>query len=643
MLTRSIGKVIRGKATPLQLSLACILGSMLGFLPGYKDGGVFLHAPGLLLSLLILLVVLNANLTLAALTGMIAKLAALALMPLSFRIGVELLEGPAQGLFKTAINAPVLAYFGFEYYATTGGLVLGLVFGILAAVLVTTLIKTYRRRMSKLEEGSERYQKYASKRWVRVLSWVLIGGGKGKKSYSDLLDKRIGNPVRPIGIIVALLLVGLVYIVQAFFRDDIVTAATKRGLEKANGATVDIGKAHLDLKNGQLLVTGLAMADASKLDTDLFRATTLEATVDTSDLLRKRITLSRVTSADSSTGAKRATPGHLIGTPVPPPPPPPGEKTIDDYIKDAQKWKERLQQARRWLDEINRKREQTTEPTQPGQKPETARERLARLAREQGWARVAATHLVDKAPSLLIRELAIDGLKTPPLPGQAKPDVLDVHATNLSTQPWLVAQAPQVTVKSRAGTLDFAAALGGVAGTRADSTLSIAYRGLPSDLIGEQLKFNGEQPLKGGTMDISARGTLTPANAINLPLEVTMHNTTISLPGAGSQQLAQLVMPIGVQGPLDNPRIIFDQNAFADALTKAGATALADKARGEAQRAVDKATDKAMKQLDDKLEKKLGDKLGDKAPAGLGDQLKGGLGNLIPGQKKDAPEPKKKP
>jgi hypothetical protein len=247
---------------------------------------------------------------------------------------------------------------------------------------------------------------------------------------------------------------------------------------------------------------------------------------------------------------------------------------------------------------------------------------------------------VEKSPSVLIRELAIDGLRTPALPGQSKPDVLDVHATNLSTQPWLVAEAPRVTVKSRDQTLDFAAALGGVAATKGSSTVSLAYRGLPADLVGQQLRFTGEQPIKGGTMDIQTRGTLTAAGLIDLPLEVTLHNTTMTLPGAPSQQLSELVLPIGVQGPIENPRIQFDQKLFADALAKAGATALADRARGEAQKAVDKATDKAIKQLDDKL----GDKLGDKVPGGIGDQLKGGIGNLLPGQKKDpAAEPKKKP
>ena len=38
MITRKIGKLIRGKATPTQLMLACVLGSMLGFVPGFAQG-----------------------------------------------------------------------------------------------------------------------------------------------------------------------------------------------------------------------------------------------------------------------------------------------------------------------------------------------------------------------------------------------------------------------------------------------------------------------------------------------------------------------------------------------------------------------------------------------------------------------------
>lgn len=627
MLTRSIGKVIRGKATPLQLALACILGSMLGFIPGYKDGAAFLHAPGLILSLVVFLIILNANLTLAVLMGVVSKLLGLALLPVAYNVGVFLLEGPTQPLFKAAINAPVLALFGFEYYATVGGLAMGLVFGIIAAVLIIGLVNGFRRKMSKLEEGSEAYQKYSSKGWVKILAWLFVGGGKGKKTYAELLERRVGNPIRPIGVVFAVLLAGLVTVVWMFFSQDIITAQFKSSAEAANGATVDVKAVNLDLKSSKLTVTELAMADSQNLDTDLFRAKSLVADVSGRDLLRKRMTLDKVTTVDASTGEKRAIKGRLVGSRPKPTPVPkqPNEKTIDDYIKEAQQWKDRLAQVRRWMDEINKKKEPRQagkpEPGGAGQPQETLRQRLARQAKEQGYARVAASHLVEGAPTLLVKQLAIDGLKTQPLPGKTAPDILDVRGENLSTQPWLVKESPSIKVTSRSNTLNFDAVLTGLAATAGESRVSLAYRGLPADLIGRQLKVEGAQPLKGGTMDVSAQGSLTADSRINLPLQVTIRDTTMTLPQAGSAPIKELTVPIGVSGALDDPKIDFDSKAFADALAKAGAQQLADKARGEAQKQMEKAVDK----LGGEAAKKLDDK--------LGGAVKDGLGGLLGGKK----------
>ena len=47
MLTRKIGSLIRGKASPMQIMLACVLGAMFGF------AGSFSGAPGLWLALVI--------------------------------------------------------------------------------------------------------------------------------------------------------------------------------------------------------------------------------------------------------------------------------------------------------------------------------------------------------------------------------------------------------------------------------------------------------------------------------------------------------------------------------------------------------------------------------------------------------------
>jgi uncharacterized protein (DUF2062 family) len=73
-LTRKIGKILRGNPTPFQLIMACVLGTLLGFVPGFSQ------APGLLIALTFALIVIHANLVLAALVGILVKLVALKIL-----------------------------------------------------------------------------------------------------------------------------------------------------------------------------------------------------------------------------------------------------------------------------------------------------------------------------------------------------------------------------------------------------------------------------------------------------------------------------------------------------------------------------------------------------------------------------------
>lgn len=623
MITRSIGKVLRGKATPLQLAMACILGSMLGFLPGYADGGVFLHAPGLLVTLFFAVLILNANLPLAALSAMIAKLVSLAVMPVTFEVGRFLLDGPTQPLFQTAINAPVLALFGFEYYATTGGLALGLVFGLIMAVFSIRLVRSFRARMSKLEAGSEAYKKYAKKWWVKVLTFVLIGGNKGKRTYAELNQKMIGNPIRPLGVVGVILIIGLGLIINALARDEIVTATLRRSLEMANGATVDVDNAKLDMRGGTLVITGLAMADPAALDTDIFRAGRLEADVSGRDMLRKRITLDRVVATDTYTGETRKIRGVLTRRPPPPPPAPePGQKGLDDYLEDAKRWKERLAQIKDWLDHVDK---QGDPDAGPGAKRETLRERLAREVREKGYTRVAATHLVEGAPTVLIREMLVEGLRSKPLAGRTEPEMLDVRAENISTQPWLVAESTRISVRARSENLLLDAVLNSLSGAGGESTIALAYRGMPAEHLSRQLKVKEPQALQGGTIDFSSSGTLARGGRIHLPLNVTIRDTTVSVPRLGSAPVAELVLPLGVGGYLNNPRILWDQAAFADALGKAGASELSGRVRAEAQKQIDKVTGELTAKVDEKVGELKGQAT-EKVTSLIGDRIPGGDG-----------------
>lgn len=589
MFIRKIGKTLRGKSTPYQLACACVLSSLIGFTPG------FAQAPGLVVALVLLLVVLNANLFIAAIVGSLAKLASMALAPVSFAIGRALLEGPTEGLFRAMVNAPVLAFFGFDYYLTPGAMVVGLLFGIGASVLVIGTIRSFRARMAKMEKDSERFRAFSSKRSVRFLTWLLFGKGHGKLTYEDLLQKKIGKPFRPLGVVFAALVVALLFVTRMFLTEPIVTAALQRGLERTNGATVDLTRADLNLSAGSLTIEGLAMADPEALESDLLRAARVEAQISGRDLLRKRLAIEQITLIDASSGEARRVRGVHVGPrPRPADPPDPGanEKTIDDYLKDAALWRERLAQAQRWLNELNRRRPTEKDPgVPPDQRAETWRERIEREVREKGYANVRAGHLVDGAPMLLVRRIVAEGASAKQLEGE----VVDLRIENASTQPWLVPEPPRISVRTRSERLLVEATLGhdpSVPDGR--GPFNVSLKGMSADAIGEQLaSIAGRPPIQGGTMDVDLRGRWAAKGVgyLDHDMTVSLRDTTLTT-GGGSHPVANFVLPIHLRGSIAAPLIGINPERLAKSLVDAGAGELAAKAQREAEKQVDKALDK---------------------------------------------------
>lgn len=610
LITRKIGGFLRGKSTPFQVVAACVLGALVGFVPGAAQ------APGLLAALVLLLIVVNANLFVATVTAALAKLASLALLGLGwqFEAGYLLLEGPTQPIFRWAVNTPVLAWFGFENYTVTGGLLLGLVFGLVAGFLLAGGLTRFRRKMAALDEKSEKYKKLRSAWWSRLLVFVFVGGGHGKKTYEQLAASRIGLPVRPLGVVFALLVVGLLYLGQALFRSEITTWAVQAGLERANGATVDIESADLDPKTGRLRLVGLAMADPNDLTRDIFRAREVTADVSNRDLLTKRFAFDSVVASEAASGALRKRPGLVVGrdrVPAPPPETTPEEKTLEDYVAQAKEWKERLRQLREWLEKTDAG---GAEPDRAPGAPrgETLRERLEREIRERGITNVTAGHLIAEAPRVLVRELRIEGLRAEQIrDAGGEPEVLDVRGENLSDAPRLVEGDAALRVTSRSGRIRAEVGLGsaGDPGRR----LAFALTGLSGDDVGNALAVAGTRPVRGGTVDVSLDAALSGAR-IEAPLHVTLHGSTLAVPNVGETTVAALSLPIGIRGPIDNPAIRFENEALARALVDAGKTEAANRLRAEA----DKHVERGMRELEGRL--------GEDAAGRLREGLRGILG-----------------
>lgn len=643
LLTRKIGSLLRGKATTPQILMASVLGGMLGFVPGFilpgDLGGGFLQSPGLILTFFVLVAVLNANLGVFGLVTLLAKLLSFVTLPISYRVGQFLLDGPTQGLFKALINGKVTAWFGLERYATTGGLLVGLGFGLAVGLLFVKAIAGFRTRMAALEEGSDTYKKYSSKRFVRFLTWVFFGSGHGKKvTYKELAEqKRLGSPVRIMGVVFLVLLCATLWATKEWFSAKYLTTTVRGGLETANGATVDLKKAEVDLAAGLVTLQGLAVTDPKALEKNIFSADKLEAAIDTGELLRKRIVIDRVISKDATSGLGRGTPGKTVPgkTPPPPPPPPPsGTKTIDDYLKDAKIWKERLEQAKDWLDTIS--------GGGKGSEPETTEQRKEREAKEVGelgYAKVIAKHLLEGAPALLVRKLAFEGMKLADLPE----DTIDVQASDLSTDPASAGASPKLTIKStKTDKLKFDLALGDAKGNVAP-LLDIAMRGLPIDYLAGQLaKVSGSPPLEGGTFDFaSSKASIRPGKdgwQLELPLSVTLKGTQLALQGVQKTKLDALTLPVGIRGPLTSPGISFDDKALEQALISAGKQELANQVKSRADallkgkvpglgetlggviggdKTPEKAAEEAKKKAEEELKKRAEEELKKRLPGGL--------------------------
>ncbi|MFG0258638.1 MAG: hypothetical protein ACF8GE_12115 [Phycisphaerales bacterium JB043] len=582
MLFRKLASLLRGKATPFQIFAACVLGTMIGFAPA------FTKAPALALALIMLLIVLNANLFLAFLFAAVMTLVGYLVLPLSFLIGRFLLDGPTSGLFEALINMPVVAFAGLEYYAVTGGLALALVVGIVSGFGVIKVLVGFRKKMADLEQNSERYQKLQSKKSVRLVTWVFLGKGHGKKkTYDDLLSKKIGNPIRIPGVILVVLVCALGYIGQMFLSEDLMTMWLQRGLQRANGATVDLAGASADLAAGNIELRGLAAADPNALETNLLQSVDLQMDIDTSSLLAKKVAFDSIVVREAEHGTRRAVPGVLVGSaPTPSKEPPAGSddlgKTIEDYMKQAEVWQERLAQVRRVLEKMGTSEAQTQED-----EGETLSERLARMARDLGYANVKATHLISGAPSVVVRELTIDGMASTSIGGE----VFDIHATNLSTNPSLLDAPSTLTIRSRSGAISASVTIDPSVGT----SVRYSHTGISADAIASQMI----SPLfSGGTIDISLDAVLQGVT-VNAPLSVTLRNTTLTLPGGNQQQVDNFTLPIALRGPIDAPRITVSNEALNSALQQAGLQ---------------------------RLQEELGDEINDAIGEEAGNLLKGVLG-----------------
>lgn len=592
---KKIMKTIFGNATPAQIFLACVFGSMLGFLPSFS------HSPFMYTLLIFLILVLRINLGFAIIVYIVTKILSFIIEPISFHLGVGLLNGFTQPLFKSMVNTPVLAYGGFEYYLVTGGLTIGLIIGIILGIAIAWVFKSVRTKMAGVQEGSELYNKMVNKVWVKILTWVLLGKAANKVDWVKLRDKKFRQPFRILGVILVAIIIALLFVFQSVLQSKMVTNILKTQLEKANGATVDFDHVNINLAEAKLSLQGLAFANPDNLSEDRFYAKELTTQLNITELLTKRLVIKNLVIDKAETNHPRQTAGKLFApkpsseptsTPSDIIPEKADEKVqkfqIDKYVENAKTLHSYQDQIKRVIDLVGGDKEaknkaQTETPSQE----KAADNSIDEQVRVYGYANVADNALIDNTPTLTVQSLEVKTLTSDKFS-----QTLHITAKNIATEPSLLTQPTVITVESTDN--NFYATLSDQHKRDAKNTIAFKVKNIDAAPILKQIKFKDNFKLEAKTLDASSNGTWAYTNgsniAIDLPTTVTFHDLVISS-SKFKNDMDSLSLNTKVTNTLTNPVIEFDNSQLQDTLVNAG-----------------------ISQAKDQLQKNLGDKLKDKLP-----------------------------
>ncbi|UCD50217.1 MAG: hypothetical protein JSW27_22140 [Phycisphaerales bacterium] len=610
LLPRFIKKllaVFRGSVAPPLIFLSVLIGFWFGLMPGFY---------GLHVALLVIVLVLNVNLALFLLSLGVGKALALAGAPVLYHIGVWV-QGNLGGLLSALASIPVIGITDFSRFAVAGGLIVGPVIGAIGGLALAFSVINFRRMMVKLDDKSEKFRKYYSKLWVRLLDRLLIG--KRAKDVKAMFAQ--AKYIRKAGIVLAVLLVGGFFAAAHFLQDTTVKNYATETLTRANGAEVDLESLGISVLGGNVAAAGLQVTDAQKPEQNQVVVEKVTADASLYDLFLGRLVMENVEVTGVQFDQQRQSPGTVIEAPAPEEEPfdpceyEAGEEDVaklEKYVKDAKKIKEQLQKLRQWLPEGGGE-EASAEAEQ---KPQTYLEYLQAKAATQ------------PSPKVLAKRVLADKVNLPSeMFGNSQ-----ILMTNLSDAPQAVGQPVTLELKSNETpasitvTMDYSQpGTPQVSGSFAGFDLSKVQSGLGSDA---GLSF------QSGAASGTFSGLLT-REQIDLFIKLDLKDLQAKgegngVLGLGAEQtsevmevLKELSTTIRAVGPTTEPRLVFDTKGlteeFQQALVEAG-------------------KDRVLKEVDEKLEEELGDKVPEELKDALkkpGEGLMEGLGGLLGGKKKE--------
>ena len=579
MAVGSIRKLLKGGLSPAHVWSSVVLGVLLGMIPDYAASA------GLVAALVLCSVLIRVNAGLFALSLIVSKTFLLLSLQWLFDLGQAALNGSMGVALLALSQLPVLAWFGFERYATVGALFMGVPLSLFAAFVVNRSIQKMRQAGASLD-SNPKFDAFAQSFLGRVSLNLILG-----KSAKDGLGSALNTPV-PLfrvkeGVVAVSLITLLVTGVWQWAKSDLKSVLTPV-LERANGATVDVDELSLNLWTGALDITGLALADPSDLSVNSLAATELRISVSSLALLSKRIVVNEISTTGATYGVARETPGQLIGPLIEPPSiSAPTAEDLGGYVSEAQQWLDRLKQAQNWL-----KKWEGIIPSGSDAKPEVGSPSYEEWLRDQiaqsGYIKQSFAPIEDTYWAVVAEKVSMDPVRVAALGDRD----LTLLAENLASNPKQLALSPRIQMTSKDESLGVLLQLNELGGAGANQ-LNISATDLDAESILSSLKSSISRQISGGQIALNLDGEFRYAGdgELNLELLAALRDAELTV-RRRNVPVDELQVPVLIQGSFNAPKIRVDNRAMEEQLKKLAEGALKDEAKSR---------------VEDKVKDKLGD------------------------------------
>ena len=605
---RKVLAIFRGGVSPVLIFLSIMLGFWFGLIPGWS---------GFHIVIVILMLILNIHLGLFLLSAGIGKTLCFAAAPVLFYIGVGV-RNYLSVLLSLLASVPIIGMTDFSRYSVAGAIVVGPILGGIAGLLMARSVIGFRRMLLKLEEGSDRFKKWYSNRWVRILDRLLIGKRtKDAKAFFTAKTKII----RKAGVVVAVLVLAVSAGAIILMKGDVAKDYAAATLTRANGAEVNLESLDISALTGAVSASGIQVTDAKEPQNNQVAIGKIAADASLYNLLLGKLFIENVEVSDVRFNQKRDTAGKVVEAGAE------DERSVFDpcdfkvttadiskletYFKDAKALKEKLQRARKWLPKAKEKAK-----AQPQQAPQKYLDYLQARASVPPSPRLMAKKVhLDKVqiPSALFGSSKVlmtnisDSAQTAGLPVTLEMKSHDTEASvNVTVDYSAKGRVPEVS--GTFGGFDLSkmqSSLGGGSGLMFESGIASGKFG--GELTNESIDL---------TLNVTVRDMKAKAQGDRI-LGLDSKTTSEAL-----QVLNNLDTKIRIVGPVTEPRLVFDvkglEGEFKNALVKTGKQKLAD-------------------EIDKQIGKQLDKQLGDKVPSELKDAVeksKGLLDGLLGGKDK---------